>query len=603
MEKQLEQRRAVDVPRVGQRVGAHGREHLARRRQQVGGDPLEQLAVEALALQPAEGVVGERALVGRGHVGALERVLGPVGHQRVVEVAVDAVDVAPHLGADLQEGGDTAEDAARHEPQLVGQLGAAGGRHEPHPVPQSGDGSGTVGAKDGVLALPDPLEGIFSPLDVEPQAAHPSRAQRAAVRLRRVDEIHLGEADGAVEAVGVGHQRPELLRRRAQVPRPAEVLLRLLAPRFVGLPPRARRAGRALRRLEHLVDRAALGHRLEPLDQGAPVGEALGGLLRQAAVDEGGDRLRDRPASVADGYRVGVAHVAHQLLGADADVRPLPAGEHLVQKDAHPVHVGGGSDGLVQGLLRRHVRRRPEDAGEAAKPGARVVGDAEIEDPRVTAHVDEHVARLEVAVDDAALVGDRQRAGHVEGDLHRATDREGTLVDDRRQLRAGDQVHRVVGLPVEGEAHVVDPYDPRVDDLRREEGFDPQLVVLSVELRLVNLERHVAVEAQLDGFVDRAHASGSEQLEDLVAGDLRRLVAGDNVRRRDGYLGGNRADHVVARDQRGSGGIATSAHFARNRSRSSSPKTLARRGVTAIVPPPTRAHTHTCADGFVSSRL
>src|SRR5437899_46928 len=69
---------------------------------------------------------------------------------------------------------------------------------------------------------------------------------------------------------------------------------------------------------------------------------------------------------------------------------------------------------LVRSRLRadHHAARREG----AALGGAR---DAEVGDQRATGlGLDEHVVRLDVAVDDAALVGIGQRAGHLAHDAH-----------------------------------------------------------------------------------------------------------------------------------------------------------------------------------------
>jgi hypothetical protein len=65
-------------------------------------------------------------------------------------------------------------------------------------------------------------------------------------------------------------------------------------------------------------------------------------------------------------------------------------------------------DGQTAGLrlLGAHVAESADQvSGERQRRGRLELGQAEISDPMVAARVDEHVGRLDVAVDDAELVG------------------------------------------------------------------------------------------------------------------------------------------------------------------------------------------------------
>jgi len=107
----------------------------------------------------------------------------------------------------------------------------------------------------------------------------------------------------------------------------------------------------------------------------------------------------------------------HRVLGEESverHVRPLglerrPPRQQFVQDRPQGVHVGGGAGrvGRLAGLLGGHVARRPDrgagprDAGLAVEPP----GEAEVADLRRAVGGQENVRRLQVAVDDAALVG------------------------------------------------------------------------------------------------------------------------------------------------------------------------------------------------------
>ena len=99
------------------------------------------------------------------------------------------------------------------------------------------------------------------------------------------------------------------------------------------------------------------------------------------------------------------------------------AGHQLVREQADRVDVHAVIGGRVAGeLLGRHVRRRADrDAGgrHAADRhrGADGFRDAEVGDERVRA-LREDVRRLDVAVDDAALVGEGERVDDVVQNAH-----------------------------------------------------------------------------------------------------------------------------------------------------------------------------------------
>ena len=77
---------------------------------------------------------------------------------------------------------------------------------------------------------------------------------------------------------------------------------------------------------------------------------------------------------------------------------------------------------LAVGLLRAHVAERAEDvAGHGEVGPVWVIGQPEVGDPEVPAGIDHQVRRLDVAVDDAHLVGMFQGLGRLDAPLgHRA---------------------------------------------------------------------------------------------------------------------------------------------------------------------------------------
>src|SRR5262249_14588201 len=84
-----------------------------------------------------------------------------------------------------------------------------------------------------------------------------------------------------------------------------------------------------------------------------------------------------------------------------------PAGQALVEDGSQGVDVCGRADrpGAAAGLFRRHVTRRPQDGAGLRLAGGVVefLGEAEVGDLEVAVLGDQHVAGLQVAVNDAAL--------------------------------------------------------------------------------------------------------------------------------------------------------------------------------------------------------
>ena len=92
------------------------------------------------------------------------------------------------------------------------------------------------------------------------------------------------------------------------------------------------------------------------------------------------------------------------------------SGQHLVQEQAERVQVAAAVERFRTRLLRREVVRRADHrAGLGHAARAERAGDAEIADVGATGCVEQHVGRLEVTVDDAALV----RRGQAQRDLAR----------------------------------------------------------------------------------------------------------------------------------------------------------------------------------------
>ena len=146
------------------------------------------------------------------------------------------------------------------------------------------------------------------------------------------------------------------------------------------------------------------------------------------------------------------------------------AGEELVEDEAERVDVAARRDLAAGELLGRHVGRR---AGADRFTGD--AGEAEVGDADLAAAVEHDVRRLEIAMDDAALVRGGESGADLPRDLERAIFREAAdAAEQRREILAVHVLHRQERVAVDL-ADVVDAADVRVRDLPRHPHFGVQL--------------------------------------------------------------------------------------------------------------------------------
>ncbi len=220
--------------------------------------------------------------------------------------------------------------------------------------------------------------------------------------------------------------------------------------------------------------------------------------------------------------------------------------------------------GVLLDLLGRHVGRRADGRdlrGVAARDQRRAeVGDLHVGLARV-----QDVGGLDVAVRDAHLVRELERARALEDDLHHAVDRQQLLrVAMPLQRAAVDVLHDDVVQLVVGH-RVVDLADVRVLQLAGERGLgDEQLAVQLAAVGVLerlgqhHLDRDVAAVERVVAQVDDAGRASPELAQHRVLadalGDARRrswrLAALARARHRRLHLRGRGAAEVVARGHR-----------------------------------------------------
>jgi hypothetical protein len=241
-------------------------------------------------------------------------------------------------------------------------------------------------------------------------------------------------AEPVQHARGPGHHG---LAREIPLDVGGELAGRLVAPRAV-----------LLHRLHHDPVEVAAHEAAERPGLGLLLSGGVRAFLQERVETRGGPGRFHVPNNPLD---LAVAGLAER----DRVERRRPR-KQLVQQHPQRVDVGPRVDveAADLGLVRAHVLRRPDEVSELGEQGllgqpvARCLGDAEVDHLGhglriVQRH--EHVRRLEIAVDDALLVGVLDRTAHVEKEVQTLACRELAPVGVLDDGDALDQLHHEVG--------------------------------------------------------------------------------------------------------------------------------------------------------------
>ena len=198
-----------------------------------------------------------------------------------------------------------------------------------------------------------------------------------------------------------------------------------------------------------------------------------------------------------------------------------PPGEQLVEDDPNGVEIRRCADRVALRLLRGQVLRGAHDRACLRHVGRTCPRDPEIGHLDVVGVVlDHHVVGLEVAVDDAAAVGEPRRLEDLDRDLDRTDRIERRLLADHLLERAAGQVlhHDVVGV-------VVGPAVIHADDVGvlqaggglglAAEALDESRIL--GETAVQQLQRDLASELLILGEEDIGHAARPEAGDHAVA--------------------------------------------------------------------------------------
>ena len=181
----------------------------------------------------------------------------------------------------------------------------------------------------------------------------------------------------------------------------------------------------------------------------------------------------------------------------------MAAGEQAHQQQAQGPDVAGGAQRLAAHLLRARPR-----GGQRVGAGARQFAfrlfqracNAEVQQLHLALGRDQHVARLEVAVDDELRMRSGHRFGHIGQQAQAGLQAGPAVIAPAVDGLAFDQLQRQVGLAVFGDTRVQQARDVRVVQARQQpafagEAFDAAAAVqLPVQLPVQKLDGALGVE-------------------------------------------------------------------------------------------------------------
>ncbi len=271
-------------------------------------------------------------------------------------------------------------------------------------------------------------------------------------------------------------------------------------------------------------DRLAVEEPAEVLGHRPGVGESPGWVLLEGLEADRFEVLRCPGLEPCGRDRLLVPYQL-QCLEWSGPLERRSADDHLVEDRPERVLVAQGTDlaGQAPRLLGGHVRGGPHDRAGASLLGValHLLGESEVCDLGQAVGRQQDVRRLQVPVNDPSRVG----FGHRAAQRHHHRCRHAwclrPAVDELREAAPGDEFQGEVRQAVEI-AVLVDLDDTRVLDPGDGARLDVEpgdLVVRGVGPGQDHLEGDEAIEPDVPGLVNDAHAAAADLGEDLVARD------------------------------------------------------------------------------------
>ncbi len=268
-------------------------------------------------------------------------------------------------------------------------------------------------------------------------------------------------------------------------------------------------------------DRLARPKASQILGQRLGAGIAAGRHFLEAFEADGLDVLR-HPRVQQPGRDRFLGHHLHYSVERRCRLERRPAGQAFIQDCPQGINVARGPQllDLAIGLLGSHVARCAQDgAGRRHARGAELPCQAEVGDLGRAVLREQHVGRLEVAVQDALLMGDVHRPRQHLDDGRRLAGRQRRAAELFLETAARAVFQRIVGEPVVL-ADLVD-----LDDIAVLQPCDRlplgaealQVRRAGVSAAEDHLERHHLAEPLLPRPIDHPHAASAQHVEHGVA--------------------------------------------------------------------------------------
>jgi len=197
--------------------------------------------------------------------------------------------------------------------------------------------------------------------------------------------------------------------------------------------------------------------------------------------------------------------------------------EHFVHHDTQGPQVGPPVHARPVRLLGAHVRDGSQRRPVTGHRDVLQPRQTEVHDLRQAAIGKDDVARLDVAVDDALVVGALESAGNLDGVFQRVVNVQRAVLDLVLEGLAGVVRHRDEELALVTPRDLVDYPDVRVVEGTGRPGL-PRESGLELRVRGIGpgeeLQGHRPLQRSVLGLVHESHAALAEALQDPVLLDL-----------------------------------------------------------------------------------
>src|SRR5712672_2184292 len=204
--------------------------------------------------------------------------------------------------------------------------------------------------------------------------------------------------------------------------------------------------------------------------------------------------------------------------GNGAAVKWRHPGQHLVQNDAQGEQVGAGAMRLAHDLLGSQIGGSAHNPPRAGKLGGKA-RDTEVAELYLAFFGDHDVGRLDVAVNDAGVVGAAQSGGQIGSPGTSARPGNGRFGKHLLQSATVHILHHQVGDAGFFDADVEQVDDGGVGELPDDLRFAQELLLLWSGPKGVNkrFDGYRAANDFVAGFVDATGGAETQWAEDLVA--------------------------------------------------------------------------------------